>query len=65
LQATSLQTGWNLVGCPYQVSTTLSSLFNATNTQSVKNFDGFWIPNGTTNSILTLDPGKGYFVKGK
>jgi len=62
---TTTKTGWNLIGCPYQANTALSSLFNTTNVLSVKNFEGFWIPNGTTNSISTLDPGKGYFVKGK
>jgi hypothetical protein len=59
----SLPNGWNLIGCPYQTATALSSLFNATNTQVVKNFDGFWIPSGSTNSITTVDPGKGYFLK--
>jgi len=62
---TTTKTGWNLIGCPYQVNTVLSSIFNATNISTIKNLDGFWIPNGTTNSISTLDPGKGYFVKGK
>ena len=59
------KTGWNLIGCPYQASNALSSLFNTSNISSVKNFDGFWTPNGTTNSILTIDPGKGYFAKGQ
>jgi len=59
----SLQLGWQLIGCPYQTATSLSTLFNTTNCQVVKNFDGFWIPSGTTNSITTVDPGKGYFLK--
>jgi peptidoglycan/xylan/chitin deacetylase (PgdA/CDA1 family)/lysophospholipase L1-like esterase len=61
----SLHPGWNLVGCEYQTTTPLSSIFNTTNCVSVKNFDGFWIPSGSLNSISTVDPGKGYFVKAK
>ena len=30
---------------------------------STKNFDGFYIKGGTSNSISTFDPGKGYFMK--
>jgi len=63
LQATSLQKGWNVVGCPYQKTTAISTIFNTTNTLSVKNLDGFWIPGGTLNSITNLESGKGYFVK--
>jgi hypothetical protein len=59
----SLQTGWNLVGCTYQTVTSISSLFNTTNSKLVKNLDGFWIPGGSNNSITTLGPGKGYFIK--
>jgi hypothetical protein len=63
LQSMSLRIGWNLVGCPYQTATALSGIFNNTNSKTVKNFDGFWISGGTTNSIQNLNPGKGYFVK--
>jgi len=63
LQATSLQKGWNLIGCPYQTARVLSTLFDTTNTFSVKNFDGFWMSGGTMNSITNLEMGKGYFVK--
>jgi hypothetical protein len=61
----NLKSGWNLVGCQYQQNTTFSNDFNATNCLMIKNFDGFWIPNGTTNSIQNFEPGKGYFLKGK
>jgi len=60
-----IKSGWNLIGCPYQTATALSSIFTSTNTNIVKDFDGYWIPNGTTNSITTLNPGTGYFVKSK
>ena len=55
--------GWNLIGCSFQSSTALSTLFSSLNCKVIKNFDGFWFPIGTLNSILTLDPGKGYFLK--
>jgi hypothetical protein len=61
----TIKTGWQLLGCPYQANTTLSTILSSTNCSEIKNFTGFWIPSGTTNSITTLDPGKGYFVKGK
>jgi endoglucanase len=61
----AIKTGWQLIGCPYLTTTVLSNYFNTTNCASIKNFDGFWIPNGTTNSINNLDIGKGYFLKGK
>jgi len=63
LHATSLPKGWNLIGCPYHSTTLFSTLFNALNTTIIKNFEGFWIPNGTINSIQNLEPGKGYFIK--
>ena len=59
----SLQTGWNLIGCPFQNVTTISTFFNVSNCKTVKNFDGFWIPNGTLNSLSKLEPGKAYFIK--
>ena len=59
----TLQTGWNLLGCPYQTATSFTSLFNASNTQLIKNFDGFWIPNDALSTISSLVPGKGYYIK--
>ena len=64
--ATSLPTinsGWNLLGCPYQTSTPFTTNFNATNTQIIKNFDGFWIPNDALSTLSSLVPGKGYYIK--
>jgi hypothetical protein len=60
---TNISLGWHLIGCSYQVATPLSSVFSSANITAVKNFDGFWFPNGTMNSISTLVPGKGYFMK--
>lgn len=58
----TFKTGWQIIGCPYQTATAISSIFNDTNSFKIKNFDGFWIPNGTTNSILNFESGKGYLL---
>lgn len=54
---------WNLIGYPYQSNTAFSNLFNSSNCSAIKNFDGFWIPNGSNNSLTNLETGKGYFIK--
>src|ERR1035437_5581995 len=59
----SLSTGWNMMGCYEQTATNITNYFNATNCKEIKNFNGFWIPGGSTNSITSIDPGKGYFIK--
>ena len=62
-------TGWQLIGHPCCkdawpcVSTPISDYFNTTNSEIIKNFDGFWEPNGATNSIQNFEAGKGYYVK--
>jgi len=55
--------GWYLIGCPYQTVTPIYNYFNINNCKQIKNFTGFWIPDGTTNSITNFEPGKGYFLK--
>ena len=50
---TSLTTGWNIIGCPYQTANTIASLISATTAKMIKDLTGFWLPNGTTNSIST------------
>ncbi|MBK8805722.1 MAG: leucine-rich repeat protein [Bacteroidales bacterium] len=65
LQTISSTTGWQLIGCPYQSALPFSSNFNNSNCSTIKNFEGFWIPNGSTNSIMNMEPNKGYFVKRK
>lgn len=59
------ETGWQLIGCPYQSVTPFSQDFDATNCSAIKNFEGFWMPDETNNSIQYLESGKGYFVRGK
>jgi len=61
----TIQSGWQMLGCPYQTATPFTTDFNSTNTETIKNFEGFWEPIGTLNSITDLEPGKGYFMKGK
>ncbi|MDA3882085.1 MAG: hypothetical protein PF481_02265 [Bacteroidales bacterium] len=61
--------GWNLIGYPgcadaiNCVSIPFSTYFNTTNCTIIKNFEGFWEPNGSSNSIEDLEPGKGYYIK--
>lgn len=61
---TSFTTGWNLVGVPSSTALSISTTVSSTAVSAIKNFVGFWISGGTTNSLSTLDPGKAYFVKG-
>ena len=62
-QLNTMKSGWNLVGCIYQASTPIATAFDTTKISSVKNFSGFYVPNGTTNSITNVLPNMGYFVK--
>ncbi|MBK8806042.1 MAG: hypothetical protein IPO21_05085 [Bacteroidales bacterium] len=59
----STYSNWVLIGCPFQTPTPFSTYFNTTSCEVIKNFDGYWMPNGTMNSIQNLEPGKGYFLK--
>ncbi|MBK8805163.1 MAG: hypothetical protein IPO21_00365 [Bacteroidales bacterium] len=60
---TSSNNGWRLLGVSYQNKTSIARDYNQTNTSIIKNFDGFWIPGETTNSIKYFEPGKAYFWK--
>jgi uncharacterized repeat protein (TIGR02543 family) len=57
------KTGWQLLGCTYQTATAITTNYSTANCSVIKNFTGFWIPSGTTNSITQIEPGKGYFLK--
>lgn len=63
----TFKTGWNLTGCPYQLATTFTSALSTdiSMVTLLKNFNGFYFPSGTTNSISSFEPGKGYFFKKK
>ena len=58
-----LSSGWNLLGCPIISSQNIVLIINTLPILTVKNFEGFWLPSGSLNSISTFDPGKGYFIK--
>ena len=60
--------GWQLIGYPCSGESSfapmpISNYFNATNAEIIKNFDGFWMPNGTAHSLHQFEVGKGYFLK--
>ena len=62
-----VSTGWQLIGYPCTGESSFSPLpisdyFDETNCQTIKNFEGFWIPNGDTNSINNFEQGKGYYL---
>ncbi len=61
----ALKKGWNLVGIPFSdtmnLNLALSSILN--NLVIVKDFDGYYDPNSTVNSLKTLSSGKGYLIK--
>jgi len=61
----TLKAGWNLVGYPRQAQATIATVLTGIWSQfaSAKNFDGFYVKNGTLNSLSNFSPGKGYFVK--
>lgn len=65
LKPVGLRLGWNMVGCSYQEVKPFSDIFHSSDTEVVKDFNGFWEPNGSSNSIFNFEPGKGYFVKTK
>jgi len=62
LQA-SLKAGWNLTSCPFQSATAIATAYDITKISMIKSFDGFYVPNGTTNTLTSIVPNKGYFVK--
>lgn len=53
--------GWQLIGCPYQNNVGFEKIFNTSNCTVIKDFSGFWIPSGSMNSIINLEPSKAYF----
>ena len=54
---------WQLLGCPYQTTTGFTFDFDTNNCTIIKDFNGFWIPDGLTNSLQNIEPGKAYFIK--
>ncbi len=60
-----LQTGWNLVGCPFATPTAVTSVLDVTNLSAVKDLKSVFIPNGTANTLTNMVPSAGYYVKMK
>lgn len=59
----AIKTGWQLVGCPFQTTTAITTAFTITKIASIKNLEIFWQSNGT-GTLQNIEPGNGYFVKG-
>lgn len=57
----SILPGWNLVGFPFVNAETIFTVFGA-DIKTVKNFDGFYQLNGSYNSLMLMEPSKGYFI---
>jgi uncharacterized protein YjdB len=57
------KSGWNLVGCPNQLATAIATAFDITKFSIIKNFLGYYIPGNTSNSLSTIKPNEGYFLK--
>lgn len=65
LQIPSTEEGqWKIIGCAWQEPISIvEALSNSTESiQVIKNFDGAWEQNGE-QSLDSLEPGKGYFVR--
>ena len=62
-QVVNLKQGWNLIGVPVSANQTILSKTNGKPISTVKSFDGFYTPGGSTNSITNFVPGKGYFIQ--
>ena len=60
----TLKTGWQMVGCSYQLATPITTAFTTANLTTIKNLDIFW-QTGGTGTLQNIEPGKGYFVKSK
>lgn len=61
----SLKRGWNLIPYPFSNTRNIDVIFASISNkiEQVKDFDGFYEPNGSSNSLSDLIPGKAYFIK--
>jgi len=55
--------GWNLVGCPFFLKTTISTVFDLTKIKTIKDFEDYWQSTGS-GTLQYIEPGKGYIVNG-
>lgn len=63
--AISCQEGWNLIGYVPQASQVVSTAMQSVSTWllQLKGSDGVYIPNNPFNTLTTMYPGKGYWLK--
>jgi murein tripeptide amidase MpaA len=63
--AISLNQGWNLVAYLPQAASAVSSALTSVSAylQEVRYLDTFYIPGGGGNTLSTMSPGKGYWIK--
>lgn len=56
--------GWNMFASPGKQSESLENTLGdeLQNITTIKNFDGSWLKTSNTNSIQSIEPGKGYFI---
>jgi len=60
----TLKSGWNLVGYPKKASSVINTVAAPvlSNLNTIKTFEGFWMPGGALNSVTEFVPGKGYLI---
>ena len=56
-----LKTGWNMLGVAQATNKLVTAL--PTQTQTLKDFEGFYEPANALSTIVNLIPNKGYFIK--
>lgn len=59
-----LKTGLNLVASPSQQLAPVATYINANICTEAKNFEGYWLPDGSGN-LDTFSPGEAYFIVGQ
>lgn len=57
-----LKTGWNLIGVPLSINVGISTIIPSKTIQ-IKDFDGFYEPENSLNSISNFESGKGYYIR--
>jgi len=64
LETTVLKTGWNLISYPLSATTDIEQIISpiAENIALIKDFEGFYYPDGSNNSLTTFKPNKGYLI---
>lgn len=60
-----LNRGWNLIGNPYSVDISIINAFNSIfdKIEIIKSIDSYYIPNDEINTLISIEPNKGYYIK--